>query len=46
MDSDRVLVMDYGRVAEFASPKELLSDNNSLFSSLVSENRKSHQEKK
>jgi len=34
--SDRVMVMDVGgRLAEFASPSELLSDSSSLLSALV-----------
>ena len=37
MDSDRILVLDQGRVAEFATPAQLLADSNSLFSRLVSE---------
>jgi ATP-binding cassette, subfamily C (CFTR/MRP), member 1 len=35
MDSDKILVMKDGVAAEFASPKELLSDENSLFSEIV-----------
>jgi ABC-type multidrug transport system ATPase subunit len=35
--SDKVLVLDGGRVAEFAHPHELLSDPTSQFSSLVDE---------
>ena len=35
LDSDRVLVMDGGKIAEFDSPKNLLSDITSLFYSLV-----------
>jgi ABC-type multidrug transport system fused ATPase/permease subunit len=35
MDYDAVLVMDKGKVAEFGSPKELLEDDNGLFSNLV-----------
>ncbi|KAK9813623.1 hypothetical protein WJX73_000516 [Symbiochloris irregularis] len=35
MDSDRVLVMDAGRVLEYASPQRLLHDPNSAFSGLV-----------
>jgi ABC-type multidrug transport system fused ATPase/permease subunit len=35
MDSDRVLVMDDGKVAELASPTELLKNENSLFRKLV-----------
>uniref|UniRef100_A0A6S8ZK17 Uncharacterized protein n=1 Tax=Chaetoceros debilis TaxID=122233 RepID=A0A6S8ZK17_9STRA len=35
MDYDVVLVMDNGKVAEFGSPKELLSDEDGLFSGLI-----------
>lgn len=35
MDSDKILVMKDGVAAEFASPKELLKDTNSLFSEIV-----------
>jgi len=35
MDSDRVLVMSDGRVAEFASPGRLLMDQESVFYKLV-----------
>jgi len=35
MDADKILVMDAGVVGEYASPAELLSDPNSLFSELV-----------
>jgi len=35
MDSDRILVMDSGKVAEFDSPLVLLDDPNSIFSELV-----------
>jgi len=35
MDSDRVLVMSDGRVAEFASPGRLLMDQESFFYKLV-----------
>ncbi|KAJ1877387.1 ATP-binding cassette glutathione S-conjugate transporter ycf1, partial [Kickxella alabastrina] len=35
MDSDRILVMDHGQMAEFDSPKNLLADKNSHFSQLV-----------
>ncbi|KAJ1877418.1 hypothetical protein LPJ66_012111 [Kickxella alabastrina] len=35
MDSDRILVMDHGQVAEFDSPENLLADKNSHFSQLV-----------
>ena len=35
VDSDRVLVLDAGEVREFASPRELLDDEQSLFSQMV-----------
>ncbi|KAG7361469.1 multidrug ABC transporter permease/ATPase [Nitzschia inconspicua] len=35
MDSDKILVMKDGVAVEFASPKELLDDKNSLFSEIV-----------
>lgn len=31
MDSDRVIVMDQGKIAEFDSPQNLLADKNSIF---------------
>ena len=34
IDSDRVLIMDQGRVAEFAPPHELLAMPDSIFSQL------------
>jgi ABC-type multidrug transport system fused ATPase/permease subunit len=34
IDADRILVMDAGRVAEFASPSELLRDEGTIFASL------------
>jgi energy-coupling factor transporter ATP-binding protein EcfA2 len=34
IDSDRILVLDAGRVIEFASPSALLSDEASAFSGL------------
>lgn len=36
-DYDRVLVLSFGLVKEFASPAELLRDPNSTFSSMVNE---------
>ena len=33
-DSDRILVMDAGRVAEFDTPAELLRDENTIFAEL------------
>ena len=35
MDSDKILVMKDGVVAEFAPPQELLKDENSIFSEIV-----------
>ncbi|PIO76790.1 putative multi drug resistance-associated protein [Teladorsagia circumcincta] len=36
LDYDRVLVMDNGRVVEFAPPQQLLADKNSIFHSMAS----------
>ena len=36
MDSDKILVMDDGHVAEFDSPTVLLKDEKSMFSDIVS----------
>eukprot|EP00548_Thalassiothrix_antarctica_P012304 CAMPEP_0194159732 /NCGR_PEP_ID=MMETSP0152-20130528/78003_1 /TAXON_ID=1049557 /ORGANISM="Thalassiothrix antarctica, Strain L6-D1" /LENGTH=1449 /DNA_ID=CAMNT_0038869347 /DNA_START=172 /DNA_END=4521 /DNA_ORIENTATION=- len=35
MDSDKILVMDDGRMAEYASPKELLANESSAFADIV-----------
>ncbi|KAG0281918.1 hypothetical protein BGZ95_006425 [Linnemannia exigua] len=35
MDSDKILVLDHGRVVEFDAPKVLLQDENSLFYKLA-----------
>ena len=35
MDSDKILVMQDGKVGEFAPPKELLADKTSIFSDIV-----------
>jgi len=35
MDSDRVLVMDAGQVAELATPAELLADQSSIFAGMA-----------
>lgn len=40
MDSDRVLVMDKGSVAEFDTPSNLLLQKNGIFTSLVNQWRK------
>lgn len=31
MDSDRVIVLDAGKIAEYDSPKNLLADRDSIF---------------
>ncbi|XP_063966914.1 ATP-binding cassette sub-family C member 4-like isoform X1 [Lytechinus pictus] len=41
MDSDRVLVLDQGRIIEFDEPYVLLKDEKSLFGSMVEETGKS-----
>lgn len=37
MDYDKVLVLEDGQVAEFATPKELLEDKSSIFKSLCND---------
>ncbi|KAF9191139.1 hypothetical protein BGZ51_007720 [Haplosporangium sp. Z 767] len=37
MDSDRIMVLDQGKVAEFDTPTKLLADQGSIFYSLVKE---------
>jgi len=44
MDSDRILVMDKGQIAEFDSPRALLDSKNSYFSKLVAETGKATSE--
>lgn len=39
MDTDRILVLDKGKVAEYGPPNELLGRNNGLFKSLVDQSR-------
>lgn len=39
MDSDSILVMDNGQIAEFAPPNTLLKDPESLFYKLVYSDR-------
>ena len=46
LESDRILVMDNGKVAEFASPKVLLAKKNSLLSLLVKAERNEAQKQK
>jgi len=41
MDSDRVLVLDAGKVAEFDTPKNLLMIKNGIFRAMVEKNRSS-----
>jgi ABC-type multidrug transport system fused ATPase/permease subunit len=38
MDSDKILVMDAGRVAEFGEPQQLLQNPDGIFFSLVTRN--------
>ena len=35
MDSDKILVMSYGRAEEFGAPKDLLADKTSVFAGIV-----------
>lgn len=37
MDSDRILVLDKGNVAEFEAPNQLLEDKQSIFYSMAKE---------
>jgi ABC-type multidrug transport system fused ATPase/permease subunit len=37
MDSDRILVLDQGHIAEFDSPQNLLNDSTSIFYSMTNE---------
>jgi ABC-type multidrug transport system fused ATPase/permease subunit len=40
MLSDKILVLDFGKIIEYDTPLNLLNNNNSLFYSLVIENGK------
>jgi ABC-type multidrug transport system fused ATPase/permease subunit len=42
MDSDRVLVLDDGRIAEFDSPSELLRNEKGMFHSMVEKSKAAH----
>ena len=42
MDSDRVMVMQRGRIAEFDSPSVLASTPHSLFAKLIAESKTVH----
>ena len=44
LDSDRLLVMDEGRVAEFDTPAKLLANPDSAFTKLLAASRQSHEE--
>lgn len=44
MDSDKVLVMEDGRVAEFDHPHLLLQNTSGLFSKMISETGRSNSE--
>lgn len=39
IDSDKVMVMEMGRLKEFDKPSVLLSDKNSMFSQLVEKSK-------
>ena len=39
LDSDRVLVLDDGEVAEFDTPKNLIADGGSIFSGMVQKSK-------
>lgn len=43
MDSDRVLVLDDGRIAEFDSPKALLQKKDGIFKSMVDKSREANE---
>lgn len=42
MDSDKVLVMEQGRAAEYDSPQNLLANDSSMFYALVTDWENSH----
>ena len=42
MDSDRVLVLDDGRVVEFDSPSALLAKKDGVFKSMVDKSKEAH----
>lgn len=42
VDSDRVLVLDKGKVAEYATPAELVSNPSSIFTSMINETGQSN----
>jgi ATP-binding cassette subfamily C (CFTR/MRP) protein 1 len=37
LDSDRIMVLDRGRIVEYESPNRLLADPNSAFSSMMAD---------
>jgi ATP-binding cassette subfamily C (CFTR/MRP) protein 1 len=39
MDNDRIMVLDRGRIAEYDTPENLLSNHSSLFYSLAKQSR-------
>jgi len=43
MDSDRVLVLDDGRIAEFDTPEKLLEMKDGIFKSMVDKSREAHE---
>ena len=42
MDSDRILVLDDGHIAEFDSPGKLLQKENGHFRSMVDKSKEAH----
>ena len=46
MDSDRVLVLDDGRIVEFDTPEALLAKKNGHFKAMVEKSRAAHDEGK
>jgi ABC-type multidrug transport system fused ATPase/permease subunit len=43
MDSDRVLVLDDGRIAEFDTPGTLLKMKDGIFKGMVEKSREAHE---
>lgn len=43
MDSDRVLVLDDGKIAEYDTPEALLKMKDGIFKSMVDKSNKAHE---